>query len=104
VTGRESLLFIPRGGQASCIKTTTVVNSSRETSRMAEKPVLKPERTDAETDAALARAYALLIRAAERAAQAGIQDHNSDGQDREGDSDEILDGRRIGDKTRSTRT
>ena len=69
---------------------------------MAEKSRIKPQRTDAETDAALARAYALLIRAGERAAQAGIQDHDADGED--GDSDDYRDGKRIRDKTRSTRT
>ena len=37
---------------------------------MAEKSRIKPERTDAEADAALACAYALLIRAGESAAQA----------------------------------
>ena len=71
---------------------------------MAEKPRIKPERADSETDAALARAYALLIRAGERAAQAGIQDHDGDKQDQDGDSDEHRDGRKIRDKTRSTRT
>ena len=69
---------------------------------MAEKLRIKPQRIEAETDAALARAYALLIRAGERAAQAGIQDHDGDGEDRDGD--EQRDGRRIRDKTRSTRT
>jgi hypothetical protein len=42
---------------------------------MAEKSRIKPERTETETDAALAQTYALLIRAGERASQAGIQNH-----------------------------
>ena len=71
---------------------------------MAEKSRIKPQQTDAETDAALARAYALLIRAGERASQAGIQDHDGDGENGDGDSDESRDGKRIRDKTRSTRT
>jgi hypothetical protein len=71
---------------------------------MAEKPRIKPERADSETDAALARAYALLIRAGERAAQAGNQKHDGDEQDQDDDSDEYRDGRRIRGKTRSTRT
>jgi hypothetical protein len=70
---------------------------------MAEKSRIKPQQTEAETDAALARAYALLIRAGERAAQAAIQNHD-DEQDQDGDSDEHRDGRKIRDKTRSTRT
>jgi hypothetical protein len=64
---------ISRGGEGSCIRTTTsVVISSRRASRMAEKPRVKPQQTEAETDAALARAYALLIQAGERAAEAGL--------------------------------
>jgi hypothetical protein len=86
-----------------CIKTTTsVVISGRKASRMAEKSPLRPQSTDAETDAALARAYALLIRAGERATQAGIQDQDGDGQDGNGDSDEYRDDRKIRDRKMST--
>jgi hypothetical protein len=71
---------------------------------MAEKSRLRPQQTEAETDAALARAYALLIRAGERAAQAGIQNHHGDEQVQENDSDGYRDGERTHGKTRSTRT
>jgi hypothetical protein len=80
--------FISKGGEASCSKTTTsVVISSRRASTMAEKSRIKPQQTDAETDAALARTYALLIRAGERAAQADIQNHEGDEQDEDGNND-----------------
>lgn len=60
---------------------------------MAEKSWIKPQKTEAETDAALARAYALLVWAGERAVQAGLQNHDGDG--------EYRDGRRIRDEENS---
>jgi hypothetical protein len=55
---------------------------------MAEKSPIKPQQADAETDAALARAYALLIRAGERATQGSIQNHDSEERDQDGQSEE----------------
>ena len=71
---------------------------------MAEKSRIKPKLTDAETDAALARAYALLIRAGERAAQSGTGNQDGDEQDQDRDSGEQRDGAGMRDKEVSTRT
>ena len=71
---------------------------------MAEKPRIKPERADAETDAALARAYALLIRAGERASRTGTRNHDGDEQDQDRDSEKQRGGTGMRDKEVSTRT